>query len=518
MDRKFGARERPSSFRSIRRLALILPLTLILAVWSVLYLPHLRTSPAWYGDETVALSAGLDLTRGIAAHRAVWNTFWHPYAPYQPGYELLVGWFARLFKGDILGARVANTLLALGVALVIYLYGRNILGVLPSLFAALLFISYEQSVIHFRWVFTHNLIALGFAITFLALSRPARRRNDIRAGAGLALSAAALPLFLYGCVPTLLIRLKRPRSWPWLFVPAMAVVGSSLFLGWLMTRPNDFLWSDLAATLRFYTHSSRESGASIAQIALNVLRFFSQDIVHAVGALMLLFCLCRRFYAIGLGGLMVSLLLVQNRQNLSVFYYQAIIFLPLMMIAYGAAERRIFQFARRRGVRLQIVRGAQAILLAVPILGAVSLVPKSLSGSLKPRISYWTTQSPDEVEQAARWLNGRITPDDLVICHANISWLLNARTADFQQATSWEGLPTWPFEIPLARAQFRYNAGLEHARFAVVGDIDKRWTFLQPNVDKLVERMVMERWTVVWSGPNYLILENPRLPVSPGRR
>ena len=303
MDGKFRARKGPSSFRSIRRLALILPLTLILAVWSVLYLPHLRTSPAWYGDETVALAAGLDLTRGIAAHRAVWNTFWHPYAPYQPGYELLIGWFARLFKGDILGARIANTLLALGVALVIYLYGRNILGVLPALFAALLFISYEQSVIHFRWVFTHNLIALGFAITFLALSRPARRRNDIRAGAGLALSAAALPLFLYGCVPALLIRLKRPRSWPWLFVPAMAVVGSSLFLGWLMTRPNNFLLSDLAATLRFYTHSSQESAASIAQVGLNVLRFFTQDIVHLVGALMLLLCLCRRFYAIGLGGL-----------------------------------------------------------------------------------------------------------------------------------------------------------------------------------------------------------------------
>ena len=512
MDEDLPRSKRPHSLGGIRRLTFILPLGLILAVWSPLYLPHLRTSPPWYGDETIALTAGLDLTRGIAAHRAVWNTFWHPYAPYQPGYELLVGWMARLFDGDILGGRLVNVLLALAIALVIYFYGRSILGIFPALFAALFFLSYEQSVIHFRWIFTHNLVALGFTIAFLALSRPSRPRNDRMAGAGLAFSAAALPLFLYGCVPALLIRLKRPRSWPWLFLPALAVVASSLLLGWLMTRPYDFVASDLAATFRFYTRASQESSASLGQIALNVARFFAQDAVHAMGALMLLLCLCRRFYAIGIGGLLVCLLLVQNRQNLPIFYYQAVVFLPVMMLAYGVAQRRIFPFLRRRGVRLRIVRAAQAMLLIVPVICAGGLVPESLAGSLKPRISYWTTQNTNEVEQAARWINERVARDELVICHSNVAWLLQARTADFLQATIWEGVPTWPFDIPLARRQFRYEAGLEHAKFVVVGDIDKRWTFLQPNVDRLVEKMVRERWPVVWSGPNYLILENPRLP------
>lgn len=516
MDEGFALSKSPRSLAGVRRLAFIVPLASILAIWSLLYLPNLRTSPPWYGDETIALSAGLDLTRGIAAHRAVWNTFWHPYAPYQPGYELLIGGFARLFNGDILGGRIVNSLLALGIALVTYFYGRGILGIFPALFAAFLFLSYEQSVIHFRWIFTHNLIALGFAITFLALSRPARPRNDRMAGAGLALAAAALPLFVYGCVPALLIRLKRPGSWPWLFAPALAVVASSLFLGWLMTRPTNFLGSDLAATFRFYTHSSQESSASLGQVALNFTRFFAQDAVHAIGALMLLCCFCRRFFAIGLGGLVVSLLLVQNRQNLPIFYYQAVVFLPIMMLAYGAAQRRIFQFVRRRGVRLQIVRWAQVMLLAAPIINVAGLAPKALAGNLRPRIAYWTTQNTNEVEQAARWINDRIARDDLVICHSNISWLLGARTADFLQATSWEGLRTWPFDIPLDRAQFRYKAGLESARFAVVGDIDKRWTFLQPNVDKLVEKMVREGWPVVWSGPNYLILENPSTRDGPG--
>jgi hypothetical protein len=483
---------------------------LLLSIWCLLYLPHLRTNPSWYGDETIALTAGIDLTRGIAAHRAIWNTFWNPYAPYQPGYELLVGSVAQLFNGDILGGRIVNAVLALSIALVIYFYGRGILGIIPAAFAALLFLSYEQSIIHFRWIFTHNLIALGFTISFLALSRPARPRNDLIAGGGLAISAAALPLFVYGCVPAALIRLKRPSSWPPLFLPALLVVGTSLTLGWLMTPTIEFLWSDLAATFHFYVRSSQQSSASVNQAVLNVLRFFSQDVVHAVGALMLLACFCRKFYPIGIGGLTVSLLLLQNRQNLPLFYYQAVIFLPLMMLAYGAAQQRFWQFIRRYGVRLQIVRGAQAMLLAVPIVCAASQVPDSLAGRIKPRISYWTTQNTDEVEQAAHWINERVAPDDLVICHSNIAWLVKARTADFLQVTTWERLSTWPFHVPLDRAQFRYKASLESAKFAIVGDIDKRWTFLQPNVDKLVKQMLDEAWPVVWSGTNYHILQNPR--------
>ena len=498
------------SLKRVRRAAWIFPVALLLSVWSLLYLPHLRTSPAWYGDETIALSAGLDLTRGIAAHRAVWNTFWHPYGPYQPGYELLIGSMAQLFQGDILGGRIVNALLALGVALTIYFYGRSILGIFPVLFAALLFLSYEQSIIHFRWIFTHNLIAFGFTITFLALSRPAGPRNDLIAGFGIAIAAAALPLFVYGCVPAILIRIKRPRSWPRLFVPALIVVGLSLTLGWLMTPAPKFLWSDLAATFQFYARSSQQSSATLQQAVLNVIRFYSQDGVHMVGVLMLLLCLCRKFYAIGLGGLIISLLLVQNRQNLPLFYYQAVTFLPLMMLAYAAAQQRLWQFVRRRGVRSQIIRGAQAVLLTVPIAGAAGQIPNSLAGRITPRIHYWTTQNTAEVEQAARWINERVAPDDFVICHSNIAWLLKARTADFLQVTTWERLPTWPFDKPLERTQFRYNAGLEDAKFAIIGDIDTRWTFLQPNVDKLIRKMVEEGWPVVWSGKNYHILENPR--------
>jgi hypothetical protein len=72
------------------------------------------------------------------------------------------------------------------------------------------------------------------------------------------------------------------------------------------------------------------------------------------------------------------------------------------------------------------------------------------------------------VEHAAAWLNGRTSPNDLVIANVNLAWLLKARTADFLQA------------------------------------------FGRPNVEKLVEKISGEKWPVVWSGKYYLILGNPK--------
>ena len=148
----------------------------LFTIWTLLYLPYLRTVPSWYGDEGLALCAGLNLVSGIPAHGSFWNTFWNHYAPYQPFYELAIGGMAKLFGGDILGGRIFNACIGLAVSLVLCFYGRWIMAWSESFGAALLFLTFEQSVIHFRWIFTHNLIALGFAIAFLGLSGKAAKK------------------------------------------------------------------------------------------------------------------------------------------------------------------------------------------------------------------------------------------------------------------------------------------------------------------------------------------------------
>jgi hypothetical protein len=58
-----------------------------------------------------------------------------------------------------------------------------------------MFLCYSQSIIHFRWIYPHNAVALGFAVSLLSLLCSSRPAHDWSAGVGLAVAAAAHPLF-----------------------------------------------------------------------------------------------------------------------------------------------------------------------------------------------------------------------------------------------------------------------------------------------------------------------------------
>ncbi len=176
----------------------LLPAAILIACWMLLYLPHLRTSPGWYGDETNTLLMSRAILKGDPALGPIWLTYWHSFVPYYPGYLLGAGAFSALTSQDITGARLFNTLLALATAFVIFFQGRARFGILPSLFGALVFLTYFQDVIHFRWVYPHNAVALGFAILAVYLIRKSSPHNDWMAGIGLAVAALAHPLSATG--------------------------------------------------------------------------------------------------------------------------------------------------------------------------------------------------------------------------------------------------------------------------------------------------------------------------------
>ena len=109
---------------------------------------------------------------------AISLTFWHVYFPYQPIYAWLAGLFALGTAGDILGARFLNALIALAIAVLLCFWGRWRLGAIPAWFGALIFLCYSQSIIHFRWIYPHNLVALGFTVSLLSLLRSSRPAHD----------------------------------------------------------------------------------------------------------------------------------------------------------------------------------------------------------------------------------------------------------------------------------------------------------------------------------------------------
>jgi hypothetical protein len=498
------------SCRRIRRLSFI-AIALISLSWSLLYLPHLRNSPKWYGDETLTLIIGKALFAGHPSDRAMKISFWHPSYSYQPGYAWMVGGIAWLFNGDILGARLLNAFLALAIGLTIYVGGRGILGHFPAWFGALMFLGYSQSVIHFRWIYPHNAVAFGLLITLLAILRRSRPKVDWMAGAGLGIAAMSHPLFIHGMIAALLSRIKQPRSWFRLATPPTIVIFLSLVCALFRYWPEHWLFQDLSDLFEFYLASSSQSGSGIKAVE-NIRVFYCYDFFHIGAAVGGFLCLRRRLYPIAIFVFVISALLLQNRQNIPIFYYQAVTFLPALSLAWSGGFRVLLSWLRRFGRGSTTVsRSAATIGLILAMLSIGRAVPESLSGHLISRNDFWVTQIPEEVEHASRWLNERVAQSDLVICNPNIAWLLHCRVADLMQATAWRGKRTFTFERPVSRERFLFPADVNEARYVVVGDIDQRWTFLQPGVADIAYQLADEKWPVVWQGRFYLILENPNL-------
>ncbi len=487
------------------RKQLIVALALVVVVWALLYLPHVRTSPGWYGDETLIHSCSRDLAAGQPTHFALWNTYWHPHYPYQPGYTFVNGLFANAAGGDIVGSRLFNTLLALASALAIVALGRAPLGLPAALFGALLFLSYSQSVIHFRMSYAHNAVGLGVGLMTLFLLRSPGLRNDLLAGGGLAIAAASHPLFIHAALSAGLVRLRHPKSWIPLFAPAGIVVLASLLFAWL--RFGNWLWEDLEQLKNVFTGRGAEDGGGF-QALRNLSIFVRQDWFHIGAVLGLLACLNRRLFPVTIVGGLVLFLLVKNRQNLVVFYYQAAVLLPVLGIAWAG----LFHTAEKHLARLSFPWAPRVawFFWVLPLSCFVQIAPDAILGTLKPRNQYWVTQSPAEVEQAAAWLNAHTTSKDAVVGNANSAWLLKAKTIPYLQMITWYGVPTQGYENGNRRERFRYDASLEKVKFAVVGDIDRRWTFAEPNINQLTAKLEKERWPIVWSGKTYSILANPR--------
>lgn len=490
----------PTYMRLLRR---IFPFAIVAMIWAFLYLPNLRTNPKWYGDETLIHDTARNLFQGIPSNFGLWNTFWHPHYPYQPLYTWICGLFAFISSGDIWGSRFFNVLLALASAISIYSLGKKVFGVGAALFASLMFLTYQQSIIHFRMSYAHNGAALGNLLLVLYLLQPANWRNDIRGGLGLALSAGSHPLFIHSAIAAWLTRIRNPKSWIPLFFPTGIYLFISLALIYL--RFGSWLGEDLKHLFETFTARGEQDAAGPWTALTNLAHFGLQDPYHLLMMIGLFFCFNRRCYPIAVVGLWVVFMLVKNRANLIVFYYQAIVILPVMTLAWA----RWYELAQLIFGRLFKSPKVIFVLWGIPLFLLFTNLPPCWSDQLTPRNQYWVTQDTHEVDSCADWINQRVQKDDFVAANPNIAWLLKSRVAPYLQIVTWYGETTQGYENGNKPERFRYECSFEKARYAVIGDIDQRWTFGEPNVNKLAERFQAKHWPIVWKGNYYLVLANP---------
>jgi hypothetical protein len=96
----------------------------------------------------------------------------------------------------------------------------------------------------------------------------------------------------------------------------------------------------------------------------------------------------------------------------------------------------------------------------------------------------------------------------LVVVSPTISWLIHARTADFQMALAAAKQATihLPGDIPPAR--FVYDARFDQARYVIIDNLWRTWgAFNIPGVAQMIRQA--EGWPVVFEAGQIRVYRNP---------
>jgi hypothetical protein len=205
------------------------------------------------------------------------------------------------------------------------------------------------------------------------------------------------------------------------------------------------------------------------------------------------------------------LLLTRNRQNLPLFYYQAMSVLPLLAavsaVGYGRGLRYLIRLCpplrkHRRGLRWILPAGALGV--------AFFQIPMVFAGRLPVRITPWVVSSSSDYESAAGWLNQNTLSQDLVITYWNLGWLLQSKTADVLTAAAWAGYPAGDyFPAPPEHSRFRYSADLKQAKFFVITELDENWAFAQGQVMTFLQDSNVKTWPLIFKAGSIKVLANP---------
>jgi hypothetical protein len=502
-----------SRFSRIRLGSQALTVAGLVCIWALLYLPHLRTSPGWYGDEFVTLIAGNAVLDGTFENRALRYSFFSVFTNYQPVGVAVFALGARLFSGgDILGARLVSALLALALALVVCVRLARQGRVVAGLGAGLLALAAPQSLVHFRWVYPHHFVALAVAFIFVLLvsRRKAGDARDWWVGGACALAAMTHLLAVHVTAAALLAHIRRPSAWLRIGVLPGLVFLAALGGGYAIS--GDQLFADLRELAGYYAADSGRGG--VGQKLENIGAFFTHDGLH-LGYLFGLagLLLARRFAAATFLGV-ISLAVIQNRQELRVFYYQAMIFAPTLGVALVLAVDRVARRGRRvlprgpvgRFLSRAVVLGACAAVLPSAFLGSVS-------GRIVSRNAPWVAPSHADLEASARWVQERVDPRDFVVAFWDVGWRLDCRWTDMLQCAVWEyGVCPAFYVRPRGREEFLFPADVREARMILVGPLDVQWAFGQGTVPRLLREAGIDSWKLVPVTPTTAVLLNPRFP------
>jgi len=510
-----------------------LPLLLILALAAYLRLAYGAATPGWYTDEGTHVDIAQNLTRGRVQYLAVTqSTLLFGKLPL---FELLLAGFFRLLGPGMGSLRLLTG--SLGVISTGILYGvvRRTSGrPLLALLSALMYAIYPLAVLYSRFGFSYNLLTPLVWLAFWGLweYRASQRRRWL-ALAALAIGLGGISdLWAFSLILPLALLVSTRNGRDLLWSVPLLLLPLGLYAGvMLVTAPGAFLF-DLRFTLLRLNQLSLAD--QVETLALNYTILVSQDHWLAL-ALVGLFGL--RPARLARQSLLFTLLpiLVLGRtvalHGLS-FYYM-IPLLPFVGLGVAALLERGLPYAYRatRGGLLGLChrwvwlsrrpawrRWEDRILLA-----SSSLVLLAVVGTPFLTSAVWTTKQvrtvfstdidpflldPADARQAARFVNGRVAPGDLVIASPGLAWLLRAHAADFQMsvAATGQATPHLPADLPPDR--FAFDPRYTQARFVILDNLWYNWAVWDVSGVAEMVRQV-QTWPLVFQAGRIEVYCNP---------
>ena len=529
----------------------------LVALWALLFLPNLRTSPNWYGDEGEWMEKCWTFIHGTPRIGPIVNDFIFPYA-YPPLYMVVNGALLRVFGNDIVVGRALGAVTALAAGALLFWIGTRLRDKQFGFLCAAAFLVYSEANVNFRWVRSHPmsgtwaLASVGFLVCYV---QEKRLRDAAWAGVFCSL-ATATNYFTYPLVGAVVATVavvnwrewKSPRAWRDVIVAgALACAYAGLFVLWYSAAHG---WGQLMTQVgRLTSIANNEArptfGGEIERFIENVwtlgfktptqgppMPWAGHDWWLTVATIGFVF-LPTRDWRLRLWVPFWLLVLMygvfKKLNNVPLFFYPATIFLPLMAVGFAGVLMWAGELVKKVAVKS---KEATAMAVAAIVLAGFALPSAGGAwGHFHTRIDMWTQQSATDGEAAMTYVNAHTAKDDFVIVPKQIYWLARCdRRSMLTYCARYEGVDNdMPVPTHIPTELYWFDCRLEQAKYLVLEygveqrtlpdgrtgqlpvGIDAVYTIGLRGVREVIQQVQQEKWPVVFHQGAYLVMANPRL-------
>lgn len=494
---------------------LVLGLILVLAAY--VRLAQRDDNPGWYSDEGTHLEIAQRLRQGQMGYMALGQSTL--LVSRLPLFEYTLAAMLAVFGDGIDTLRgLTGTLGVISVAVLFGCVWSMTRNRRLALLAAFALAIYPGAILYSRFGFSYNLLVPLVLLAYGTLwhyLRSGRRRFLALAAMFIGIGALS-DLWMLSLFAVLGIVVLRRRWRDMLWAVPLMILPFALYLLSIYVRSPEALTTDWQFV--FFRISNLSLPQQAENIALNYTILLSQDFWFPAAMIGFFLLGNRDLIAFTLLTFFVPLMFIGR--TVALYQLSAHYMIPLLpFVALGAAaliEQGVPWLWR---LWRQWVGGFGPTLTQCGALAMASFsCGAPLVVTLVLNMRHVQTRFPTSIDpflvnaetayRVADYVNAQAQKADLVIVSPSISWLIRARTADYQMsiAATGQGTPHYPPNMPFSR--WDYDPRFEKARYVVIDNFWRLWGL--PNIEGLAAATTeIERWPKAFEDNGVTVYRHP---------